>query len=75
MSLPINGSSERLQPNWFLTHKPAPGSDVPYVPKAVDFAPERSGDFGAYQVSGDAGLRSIERETVREDVRTERAAR
>jgi hypothetical protein len=64
MSLPIN---------WFLTHKPAPGSDVPYFPKPVDFDPSREGDFATEP--GETALRSIARATRGEQARIERAYR
>ncbi len=62
-----------LQSNWFLTHTPAPGSERPYTPKPVDFDDSREGDFG--HEPGQASLSSIERATVREHTRLERAFR
>jgi hypothetical protein len=62
-----------LQVNWFLTHVPAPGSDVPYIPKPVDFDPSREGDFATEP--GCTALNSIARATRTEAERLERAYR
>lgn len=66
-----------LQPNWFLTHVPAPGSERAYKPLPSIYAEERPGDLCGLGGTFDTGvqLRSVQSAGAREQKRLERAYR
>lgn len=64
-----------LSVNWFLTHTPAPGSDVPYTPKPVDYDPSRQGGLSRAPDGLPGSLRAIERAHHAEMARIEWGAR